>query len=308
MKTLAFTAMGSRIFIAMDTGDDRLADEMKKSVQWFEEWEQALSRFRINSELSILNRRPGIFVDMSEPLYSVMEAAAKAEELSGGLVSPFLLEPLLAVGYAEDFEMLLSREQENRKPSILSQIEPDQVEFDRENRKICLPYGTQMDFGGIAKGWAAHQTMLRLNQYAPVLVDAGGDISISGKQCNGDGWVLGVANPFSPDENIALLTIDTGGVATSGKDYRHWTYGGHQQHHIIDPRTMMPADTNIISATVFTDNLMDAETVARTALILGSEEAVAWLEHLGQTGYLLVTEDGSVLRNQNLVEKQWKKQ
>ena len=70
---------------------------------------------------------------------------------------------------------------------------------------------------------------------------------------------------------------------------------------------MRPAETDIISATVFTDNLMDAETIAKTALILGSEEAVTWLEYLGHTGYLLVKEDGTMIRNKTFIEKQWKK-
>ena len=54
-----------------------------------------------------------------------------------------------------------------------------------------LPAGLRLDFGGIAKGWAAHQTMLRLAEFGPVFVNAGGDISISGSKSRWDalaGW------------------------------------------------------------------------------------------------------------------------
>ena len=142
VETTVQSSPSSANNIAMDTEDEKLADELKKAGQWFEEWEQSLSRFRLNSELSILNRHPGMSKEMSEVFYFVMEAAIRAEELSGGLVTPFLLEPLLAAGYTEDFEMLVSLEQGNLKPSTLFPVEADRVEFDPLNRKICLPYGT----------------------------------------------------------------------------------------------------------------------------------------------------------------------
>ena len=65
MKTIVFNAMGSRIFIALDTEDMAAIAEAVKIQQLFEEWEQTLSRFRISSELSEINRHPGVTHKMS---------------------------------------------------------------------------------------------------------------------------------------------------------------------------------------------------------------------------------------------------
>jgi len=61
---------------------------------------------------------------------------------------------------------------------------------------ICLPEGLHLDFGGVAKGWAAYQAMQRLQEQGPALVNAGGDIAISGPHSDGSEWQIGVNNPF----------------------------------------------------------------------------------------------------------------
>jgi thiamine biosynthesis lipoprotein len=149
-----------------------------------------------------------------------------------------------------------------------------------------------LDFGGIAKGWAAHQTARRLGMYGPALVDAGGDIAVSSLQADGQPWRIGVADPFEPDHSLAVLGLGRCGVATSGRDFRRWHQDGRPSHHIIDPRTGQPAETDVLTATVIAPDVLQAEAAAKKALILGSQDGLAWLEaHPGLTG-LLVLEDG----------------
>jgi thiamine biosynthesis lipoprotein len=125
----------------------------------------------------------------------------------------------------------------------------------------------RLDLGGVAKGWAADQAAQRLASTGPVLVDAGGDISISGPMADGLGWPIAVANPFAPDDSLGLVRIVQGAVATSGRDYRHWQRGGIEQHHIIDPRSGRPAETDVLSATVIAPDGPSAEMAAKVALL-----------------------------------------
>ena len=99
--------------------------------------------------------------------------------------------------------------------------------------------------------------------------------------------------------------VPGGGVATSGKDYHRWTFDGEMQHHIIDPRNMRPAQTDILTATVLAENLMDAEAYAKAAMILGSEDGKNWLDEQPGIGYLLVLENGSMIRNELFTKKEW---
>lgn len=151
------------------------------------------------------------------------------------------------------------------------------IAWDAGNRQIYLPPGVGLDFGGVAKGWAAQQAVRRLRAYGPALVDAGGDIAISGLQRDGEGWPVGVADPFQPGADIGVLNLASGGVATSGIDYRRWQQGGAWKHHIIDPRTGQPAETDLLSVTVIAPSLLEAEMAAKTALISGSQDGLAWL-------------------------------
>jgi FAD:protein FMN transferase len=277
-----------------------------KAQKWFEDWEQILSRFRLSSELSEINRHPGVVKHVSPVFAEVMLAAEKAEKLSGGLVTPTVLNALITAGYRDDFETLLERTGNEFEQTLLTPIEAGQVKFDHRSHTVELPFGTQLDFGGIAKGWAAQQVMLRIGDLAPVLVEAGGDIAISGLMQSEGKWPVGVANPFDPDNNLALLMIENGGIATSGKDYHRWMFNGEMQHHIIDPRTMRPAETDILTITVLASNVMDAETFAKTALIKGSEIGKIWLDEQSGVAYFMVLDNGTVIRNEQFMKNEWK--
>lgn len=305
MITITFQAMGSKIFIAADADDPSVISEIEKAKGWFEEWEQSLSRFRLNSELSVLNRHPGVAIKLSDTLFKVLTIALEAETRSDGLVTPTILPELLASGYSMDFDELTSQDGWPLGQYSVGPISPDPINLDRRARTVTLPFGTQLDFGGIAKGWAAHQTMTRLSKFAPVLVDAGGDIAISGPRLDGSAWPIGVANPFDTGNILELLMVSNGGLATSGRDYRRWKFNNMWQHHIIDPRTRHPADTDILTATILADDVMLAETYAKTALILGSVEGSQWLDQHRDIQYLLMLENGIVVKNPGFIQKQW---
>lgn len=136
----------------------------------------------------------------------------------------------------------------------------------------------RLDLGGIAKGWAADIAAQRLAKAGPALIDAGGDIAVSGPMADGSPWPIAIANPFAPEDSLGLLLLVRGAVATSGRDYRRWTRGGVEQHHIIDPRTGQPAQTDVLSATIVAPDGPAAEMAAKVALILGSQAGLAWLD------------------------------
>lgn len=290
-----FRAMGCQMLAILDAPVPRARPKLAHVPEWFESWEQSLSRFRESSELSQLNRSQGVPVEVSQTLWSVLQAALRAEEQSGGLVTPAVLEALEQAGYDRSFDTLERRE-ERPNGKLLAEAAPpaialSQVKFEPDSRSVRLPLGLRLDFGGVAKGWAAQQAMQRLSPYGPALVDAGGDIAISGLQADGSPWVIGVADPMEPDSDLATLSVGKCGVATSGTDYRRWKKDGAWQHHIIDPRTGLPATSDVLSATVIAPSVVDAEVAAKTALILGSQDGLRWLEaHPAYAGLLVLGE------------------
>ena len=293
LQRLEFHAMGCEMLAAVEC--DLLPARLAQVPGWFEEWEQVLSRFRYDSELTRLNQIHGRPVAVSETLWQVFQAALQAEQMSGGLVTASLLDAILAAGYDRPFDELPEQVSSAEKPVPARTKLLASFGSDDSARTISLPPGAGLDFGGIAKGWAAQQAMLRLREAGPSLVDAGGDIAISGPRAGGHPWKIGVANPFQPDQDLETLKVMGGGVATSGKDHRHWSRNGIPQHHIIDPHTGRPAQTDLLTVSVVAPDVLQAESAAKAVLILGAEAGLAWIEAQAEFAGLLLLDNGNQL-------------
>lgn len=301
-----FKAMGCHMLAMLDTLSPEAPELLRQVPVWFEEWEQSLSRFRAESELNRLNRSAGWPVPVSQPLWDVFLAAVEAEAASEGLVRASIMEALLAAGYDRSFD-LLPRERAGALVSGRSVVGSlFEVKLDGTNHTICLPSDMQLDFGGVAKGWAAHQASKRLAGYGAALVSAGGDIAISADQSDGQKWPVTIDDPFKPGEFLDILRLGECGVATSGTDYRRWKQGGRWNHHIIDPRTGQPAQSDLISATIIAPTAMTAEMAAKAALILGSERGLEWIEARPELSALLVLETGELLTSDHLEQFLWR--
>jgi thiamine biosynthesis lipoprotein len=304
--------------------DDTQADAQLAAVPgWFEAWEQQLSRFRADSDLARLNAAAGQPVVVPSALWQVIGVALDAAQQSNGLVRPTVLDALEAAGYDRSFDTIeqgrngtIYRAPTNgegnmvvrvsaagaaeRPPSlVIRPSSPDwrRITLDKRTHAVTLPAGVRLDLGGVAKGWAADQALRRLAAAGPALVDAGGDIAVSGPMADRAPWPIAIANPFAPEDSLGLVLLLQGAVATSGRDYRRWRRGGVEQHHIIDPRTGRPAQTDVLAATIVAPDGPSAEVAAKVALILGSRAGLAWLDARPTLAGLLVLQDGQILRS-----------
>jgi thiamine biosynthesis lipoprotein len=299
--------MGCHMLAALDVDSPPGAARLAQVPGWFEGWEGALSRFRADSELSRLNRSAGRPTPVSEVLWQVIRAAVSAAELSEGLVTPAILPALEAAGYDQTFELIgLGPSWESRRADLQAGGgDWRAVECDASARAVRLPAGLRLDLGGIAKGWAADAAARQLRSLGPALVDAGGDIAASGPRADGQPWPVGVADPLHRGGTMAVLALGRGGVATSGRDYRRWRADGVWRHHILNPRTGQPAESDVLAATVVGPSAAQAEVAAKAALILGSRDGLTWLEARPDFAGLLALEDGRVLVSRRMNDYLW---
>ena len=300
---LHFRAMGTEMLVCVDNGSDISPVELADVPGWFEEWEQVLSRFRIDSELTLLNRAGGQLVRVSETLWQIFQSALAAEKYTDGLVTPTIAAAVIGSGYDRDFSLLAGQVLSpfESEPPIVRSL--DSVTWDEATHSICLPAGVQLDFGGIAKGWAAEQTVARLKHLGSALINCGGDIFMSGSLLNGNPWEIGVHRPFDRSSGyIGMMFFEHGcGVATSATDRRRWMQGDSMRHHIIDPQSGLPAESDVVSVTIVAPTAVEAETAAKSVLIRGSVEGLAWLESKNLAG-LIILENGTILYSQRINE------
>jgi thiamine biosynthesis lipoprotein len=303
MQKISFHAMGCQMLAVIDSPLPAAQAQLDQVPDWFETWEQHLSRFRPDSELSQINLGSGEQL-ISTVLARVIRAGLLAERQSNGLVSPLMLNALEAAGYDRNFADLPVEISAPVDPPIWNTNWNLQLDFD--NHTLILPPGARLDLGGIAKGWAADRAAQRLGKLAPALVDASGDIAASAPQADGSPWPVGVADPLDPEAQLDLVMLWRGGVATSGRDYRRWRKDGRWQHHIIDPRTGLPAQTDVLSVTVVAPSACMAETAAKTALILGSLDGLRWLDDRPELAGLIVLDDGSTIPSRKWLDNVWR--
>jgi thiamine biosynthesis lipoprotein len=253
---------------------------------WLTHVESALTRFDPASELSRLNAAAGASFPASKLLYQVLGEALRAAGRSGGLFDPTVLRAVEASGYAISFDQIPDgvREKTAGSSSYRSvRLLP--------GRQIALAPGTGVDLGGFAKGWAVDRCAHFMDPGTSWLVNAGGDLLAHGPGPEGRGWLAGVEDPLLPGTDMSVLRVDDRAVATSSIMRRRWRTANGDAHHLIDPRTGRPSETDLASVTVIANSVAQAEVEAKVLLLLGREQAVQRAERLGIPA-LLAGHDG----------------
>jgi thiamine biosynthesis lipoprotein len=218
--------------------------------------------------------------------------------LTGGLVDPTLLGALRRAGYGES--------RAHTEPSSLARglacapprrparpnpaAEWRAVEVDDAAGVIRRPPGLELDLGGSVKGWAADVVAARLARHGRCAVDCGGDMRLAAG--SGAPWEVRVRHPLT-GAIAHTLRVRAGGVATSGIDARLWEGPeGDFAHHLIDPATGSPAWTGLAAATALARTALEAEALAKAALLSGPAAGRRLLR--GRHGGVLVHDDGAV--------------
>lgn len=227
----------------------------------FEQQEQRFSRFRPDSLLSRLNAGEAV----TGPLFARgCTLALDAWRLTNGLFNPLVLPALRDAGYQRSFETVASgapRPQTIPHPEDVLHILGD---------RVALRAGA-LDLGGIVKGWTVDLAIESFDSECEALfINAGGDLRATGSAGNGPGWEISIAGP-ADGAPLWSGQLD-GAAATSSTTKRRWrTAAGKVAHHLIDPRTGLPADSPFEQVTVLAPETWLAEVWAKAILIGGDE-------------------------------------
>lgn len=280
-------------------------------------WEHIFSRFDETSELMRLNNHTDQWREVSAELFEVLGRAIYFVAETQGLITPTLLKPLWAAGYKQSFETLpkmstpsvpvmTSSAAVNGIPCLQdtpSTNNPNHQVNDIQRRRLAngqhqvyLPAGMALDLNGYVKGWCAMQLAEYISRshdwQLSCLVDMGGDMAVGvpinqaldNAIDNPMIWGVAIAKPYGvdgehmqEDQDVAILSLRSGAVATSGQDYRRWWHEGRWQHHLIHPHYSRPVTSDVLTATVMAADTVTAEVYAKYCVLLGVTKAMAWL-------------------------------
>ncbi len=278
MEHRRFRAMGTEIEFFVDADGASVALDAAEAE--CHRLEALLSRFRPDSELSRLNALGEL--DVGPDLRCVLALALEARTRTRGRFDPTLHDELVAAGYDRTFE-LIAADDDGAELRVRGQRTSSRAAGVVVSGERVRLDGVRIDLGGIAKGYAAEGAAELLATAGPCLVNAGGDVAT-----RGGSWPVGIE---SANATITIALSNDRAVATSGRDRRRWRRGGRELHHLIDPRTGEPADSDLVRVTAVAADAVQAEVAAKALFLAGSADAAAEADAEGIPA-VLVGEDG----------------
>ena len=266
--------------------------------------ESAWSRFRPESELSLLNAAGGGRpVQVSPSTFALIARAVDAWRRTGGRFDPTGLAAIRAWGYDRDFAQLDgSRAGSDPLAPSVPLLGCADIGLDPLVRAVTLPIGTTLDLGGIGKGYAADLVAAELMAAGAtsVCVDLGGDLRVMGPGPYDGAWETTFEDPVLSDR-LGRLRFADGAVATSTRMRRRWRRGDVELHHLLDPATGAPAESGLATVTVIAGEAWWAEVLAKAAFVAGAADGCALLEDAGVDG-VLIADDGTVTETRGMTQ------
>lgn len=289
----SFPALGTTATLVLTEADgsETALGLLRETLDRFD---RACSRFRTDSELVALNQAPpGIPFPVSDLFCDALEAGLRAAESTEGLVDPTVGTALELIGYDRDISLVAA----DGPPIILAaRAVPGwrAMTLNRSASTVTLRPGVAVDLGATAKALCADRSAMAIAAElgSGVLVSLGGDMAVAGPAPEG-GWPVKVT-----DDHVRLngpgpvVSISSGGLATSSTTVRRWRRGGQPVHHLIDPATSKPAAEYWRTVSVAAGNCLDANIASCASILLG-QRAPRWLQER-RLPARLVASDGCI--------------
>ncbi len=291
----SFPTLGTTAVVGAEP--DQLDAAVHTVVRVLDDIDRACSRFRADSDLSRLNEAGGAWTTVDRLLVEAVDVALRAATVTGGIVDPTVGEAMLRIGYDRDFSEIPS--DGPALPSTASWLVAPAwrlVEVRHDRSQVRMPHDVRLDLGATAKAFAADRAAAQAAAATGghVLVSLGGDIAVAGGAPDG-GWSIGIADDHRADPEAGeTVIIAAGGLATSSTTARRWARGNAFAHHIVDPRTGLPAREVWRTVSVCAATCVDANTASTATIVLG-DDAPAWLRAQGLPARL-VRADGDIER------------
>ncbi len=298
--------MNARTFLHFNTVNTVSADVDDAALDAVEalcaKYERLFSRFTVGSQLYALNHARGEWVRVDAELARLLRAALGYCERTGGLFDI----TMGGVCSLWDFHRGVVP-QPAALAAALAHVNWRAVEVRDEESAgdACYARITDpdawVDLGGVAKGYIADGIVRLLRERGAThgIVNLGGNVVCLGEKENGRAWSVGLRKPVPTwktqvEESFAAVSVRDKSVVTSGVYERCFMRDGRLFHHILDPKTGMPAQTDVLSATVISDASLDGDGYTTALVVMGVDRALGFVESLPGVDAVLLANDGMV--------------
>ncbi len=285
---MSFTAYGKNCEKAVDAAIDEV-----------ERLDALLSTGKETSEVSRINAAGG--GEVSEDTAVILQEAMEVYQRTEGVFDVSIYPLMELWGFPSQEYHVPTREE---LLEVLSLVDASKIAFD--GTYIKLLEGQRIDFGGIAKGYTSARVMDIFQEYGihSGMVTLGGNVQVLNKKLDGSKWQVAIRDPEHEGKILGVLGVENQAVITSGGYERYFEEDGETYIHILNPRTGYPADKDLISVTVISEDGMLADALSTSLYLMGREEAVSYWERYGEEfEMILVTEKGEILVTEGICEE-----
>ncbi len=269
-----------------------------KSISYINKLDGLFSKTLSQSEISLANSRDGSAYVFSETVSALISKSVEYSKATDGAFD-------ITLGTLTN---LWDTKAEN--PKIPSEKEINEA-LENTGYQNLVPNGTyvlfksplKLDMGGVVKGYACDGVYKILSDYdiKSAIVNLGGNIYVKGEKPDGTLWNVGIKDPRNDDQNaiIGYISVKDTSIVTSGDYQRYFIKDGIRYHHIIDPKTGYPSESDLMSVTIICPSSTMADAYSTAVFIMGREKGTEFLEK-NNIDYILITKSKEVIVSENL--------
>ena len=253
--------------------------------------ERMLSNTIENSEISAINQNAGKdAVKVSDDTLYLLKEAREIYDFTQGAFD-ITIAPIIDVwGFTKEVKKVPDEETLKQK---LDLVDMKKLQINEKNKTVFLEEsGMAIDLGGIAKGYATDKVneIFIENGITSSVISLGGNVSVTGKKEDGSKWKVAIQDPLNKEGYVGVLYVEDTSVVTSGGYQRFFEENGKTYHHIIDPKTGMPADTGLLSVTIVCKNSTKADGLSTSVFIAGLEKGWQMWKDSQDFGIVFITD------------------
>ena len=276
-----------------DSKDTSILD---KAFDRLKDLENKVSINKEGTELDKVNEMSGKeAVVVGKDTFSIVESGLYYSKISNGNFD-ITIGPIVKLwGIGSESARVPSEKEITEKKSLINY---NDIVLNNEKNSIFLKKPNMIiDLGGIAKGYAADEmkNLLVDNGVKSAMINLGGNLYILGNKPNGNQWKIGIQNPNgSANDTVGNILVNDKSIVTSGTYERFLEVYGKVYHHILDPKTGYPYESDLLSATIISDTSLAGDGLSTSTFALGREKGLEFINSLENIEAIFITKDNEV--------------
>lgn len=297
---LEFFSMDTLMSISSYGDDEEMATKAnEKARKLIEEMDEKLSAEGEKSEILLLNKNGE--GKLSEEGRFLFQKSKELYKNTDGAFNPMIYPAMWLWGFpSKEYRVPKYGELLDAKPLM----DFSKAKLNKKSGKVVLETkGMMMDLGGIAKGYVADlaKETLKKEGIKAGIISLGGNICVWGEKPGGGAFKIAIQSPFKDNSYLGVLEVKDKSVVTSGGYERFFEKQGITYHHILDPKTLKPAKSGLLSVTIVSEDGTLADGLSTSLFVMGKQKSVEyWRKHQNEFEMVLFTEDKKLVVSNGL--------